>query len=249
MIHPLRSPSRERLLHALGDLATGPRGGRVCLVIDADRTLAPQDTGRLVGRATGVDTAIRAIFEARGYVEEAFSLVAEVWSGLRADHYLAQVREVAGAVTIYAAWRTILSAARGRVPVVVVTAGIPQAWRAILDRLGHTEVPVVGGCHRDLDAYVVCPETKARLVGVLQDAGWRVVAAGDSPIDLPMLRRADVPLFVPDHNGSPALRAELHRVPGVRHLLVDERRFDGLATWRPEDVVGLIHEGGSRDAG
>jgi phosphoserine phosphatase len=245
----LQSPNRERLLHAIGDLAKGPRRGRACLVIDADRTLGPHDTGRLVGRSLGVDDAIRAVFEAHGYVEEAFSLVAEIWSGLEPEPYLAEVRKTVEVITIHAAWRTILDAARGRAPVVVVTAGIPQIWRLVLDRLGHTEVRVIGRCHGHLDVNVVCPETKAGLVGVLQDAGWTVIAAGDSPIDLPMLRRADVPLFVPDHKGSPALRAQLHLVPRTRHLLVDDRRFDGLMTCGAEDVIGMFHEGGARDAG
>jgi phosphoserine phosphatase len=248
MSRRLRSPPSERLRSALAGIAEGPARGRVCLVIDADRTLAPEDTGRLVGRATGVDGAIRSVFETHGYVEEAFTLVAETWAGVRPEHYLAQVSRAVDAVAVHVAWQTILSAARQRVPIVVVTSGIPQAWRAVLDRLGHEDVPVIGGCHRDLDDYIVCPETKAEIVAILQAQGFRVMAAGDSLIDLPMLGRADVPLFVPDPKGSPALRAELHRVPRIRHLLVDERRFDGLPTCSAEDVVRLIREGGNADA-
>jgi phosphoserine phosphatase len=248
MSRRLRCPPSERLRAALTGFAEGPARGRVCLVIDADRTLAPQDTGRIVGRATGVDGAIRAVFETHGYVEEAFTLVAETWAGVQPEHYLAQVLRAVDAVAVHVAWQTILSAAHRRVPVVVVTSGIPQAWRAVLDRLGHEEVPVIGGCHRDLDDYIVCPETKTELVAILQAQGFRVIAAGDSLIDLSMLGRADVPLFVPDPKGSPALRAELHRIPRIRHLLVDERRFDGLPTCSADDVARLIREGGTTDA-
>ena len=143
---------------------------------------------------------------------------------------------------------TKFDASRDRVPVIVITAGIPQVWRLVLERNGHAMVPVIGGCHQGLDEYVVCPETKAELVTLLQQVGWMVAAAGDGPIDFPMLELADIAIFVPDHKGSPALRAELHRVPHVRHLIVDDRRFDGLDTCTADDLVGLVATGEWRHA-
>src|SRR5688500_15659013 len=88
----LRLARREQLRTAVGRAVEGPRtkDTGVCIVIDADRTLAPQDTGRLVGRAAGVDEAIRRVFETHGYVEEAFSRVAELWATLSRERYLAE---------------------------------------------------------------------------------------------------------------------------------------------------------------
>ncbi len=247
---PLRRAGALHLREAVRHLAEGPKSAseRVCLVVDADRTLAPQDTGRLVGRRLGVDGAIRVTFEAHGYCEEAFSKVADVWGTTPAEHYLDAILSAAGEVAVHAAWRTIFAGVRGCAPVVVVTAGIPQVWRRVLDAMGCEDVPVIGGCHRALDAYVVCPEVKRDLVDLLRAAGWTVVAAGDSPIDLEMLVASDRALFVADHKGSPGLRALLHRVSGVRQLAVDARRFDGVPVCTAEAVVRMVRSGGDWDA-
>lgn len=45
---------------------------------DADRTLAPDDTGRRVGEAFAINEPIRAVFEALEYVEEAFRRVSGI---------------------------------------------------------------------------------------------------------------------------------------------------------------------------
>jgi len=185
---------------------------------------------------------IRRLFETNGYSEGAFSSVAEVWAGVPSERYLSEVRRVALEVTVYPAWQEILRAAEVRSRVVIVSSGIPQAWRIVLDRMGWPDIPIVGGCHASLDDFLVCPETKEGVVALLQGAGWTVIAAGDSPIDLPMLERADIPLFVADSKGSPALREKLRQIPRVRHLIVDERRFDGLPTCTAEDVAQMMRQ-------
>ncbi len=247
---PLRRADVHQLRHAIEGLAAGPRDPtqRVCLVVDADRTLAPQDTGRIAGRRLGVDDAIRATFEAHGYCEAAFSKVADLWGEIPTERYFEAVLAATAEVIVHPAWQTILESVRSCAPAVVVTAGIPQVWRRVLDALGHADLPVVGGCHRELDAYVVCPETKRDLVSMLRASGWRVVAAGDSPIDVEMLACADHALFVPDHKGSPGLRAQLHRISGVRHLAVDSRSFPEIPTCTAVEVVQMIRRGGSWDA-
>jgi phosphoserine phosphatase len=247
---PIRSASRGQLTSCLDPLMRGPGASTsgACLVIDADRTLAPQDTGRLVGARLGLDQVIRRLFEINGYCEYAFSSVAEVWAGVPIEWYLSEVRQVALEVAVYSAWQEILGTAEARSRAVIVSSGIPQVWRLVLDRLGCPDVPIVGGCHASLDDFLVCPETKEEVVALLQDAGWTVIAAGDSPIDLPMLKRADIPLFVADSKGSPALREKLRQIPKVRHLIVDERRFDGLLDCTSEDVSRMMRQLGGPHA-
>jgi phosphoserine phosphatase len=216
----------------------------VTLLVDADRTLGADDTGRLVGRALGVDQAIRRIFEDNGYLDDAFMSVSNVWSSIRVDAYLEAIARVAQAVQIRAAWVEILRAVADSIPVIAITAGIPQVWMIALSNAGFDEVPVLGGCHRDLDRYTVSARSKGEIVRVLQALGWIVVAAGDSCVDLPMLAAADVRLFIPDHKGSASLRAELARVPDVWHLLVDEQRFDGMKTCSAADAISMMLRGG-----
>lgn len=225
-------PSRET--HHLGR----------CLVVDADRTLCVEDTGRLVGHTLGINDAIRRIFEQIGYQDEAFTAVSGLWSAVREDVYLSKIESVAEGVRLRSCWQLILSLIAEEIPVIVVTAGIPQLWRKVLANSGYAQIPVIGGCHHGLDEYVISARSKANVVEKLRDQGWIVIAAGDSCVDLPMLIAADIALFVPDAKGSPALRTELAAVPLIRHLLVDEQRFGELSTCTALEAAELILQGG-----
>lgn len=216
----------------------------ICLVLDADRTLSPEDTGRLVGHSLGINESIRQIFERLGYLDEAFTAVSALWSAVCRDVYVSELERVAGGVQLRACWQVILGVITERVPVIVVTAGIPQIWRKALSNAGHSHIPVIGGCHKALDNYAVSARSKGDIVFALREMGWVVIAAGDSCVDLPMLMAADTALFVPDTKGSPALRSELAAVASVRHLLVDEQRFDELHTCTAAEAAEMILQGG-----
>ncbi|KAK7437089.1 uracil phosphoribosyltransferase [Colletotrichum acutatum] len=56
-------------------------------------------------------------------------------------------------------------------------------------------VNIIGG-GRFIDRYVVTPKIKAAVVSHLQEKGVSVWAFGDSPMDLPMLKRADQAIVV-----------------------------------------------------
>ncbi|WP_406663949.1 hypothetical protein [Gallaecimonas sp. GXIMD1310] len=224
--------------HALG----------VCLVLDADRTLCIEDTGLLVGRSLGIDISIRQTFEQLGYKDEAFTAVSSLWSTVHTETYVSELERVADAIRLRACWQEILSTLADQVPIMVVTAGIPQIWRRTLSNAGHDRIPVFGGCHQELDEYVISARSKGDIVSALRDLGWIVIAAGDSCVDLPMLVTADMALFVPDSKGSPALRCELAGVPSVRHLLVDDRRFDEFPTCTAAEAAKMILQGGKWSA-
>lgn len=216
----------------------------ICLVLDADRTLSLEDTGRLVGNSLGINDSIRQIFEQRGYLDEAFTEVSAIWSAVCRDVYVSELERVADGVQLRACWQVILGVIAERVPVIVVTAGIPQIWRKVLLNAGYSHIPVIGGCHMTLDNYAISARSKGDIVFALREMGWVVIAAGDSCVDLPMLMAADTALFVPDTKGSPALRSELVAVTSVRHLLVDEQRFDELCTCSAAEAAEMILQGG-----
>lgn len=216
----------------------------VCLVIDADRTLSSEDTGRLVGHSLGINESIRQIFERLGYLDEAFTAVSTLWSAVCRDVYVSELECVADSVQLRACWQLILGVITERVPVVVVTAGIPQVWRKVLSNAGYSRIPVIGGCHKALDSYAISARSKGDIVFALRKMGWVVIAAGDSCVDLPMLMAADTALFVPDIKGSLALRSKLAAVTSVRHLLVDDQRFDELHTCSAAEAAEMILQGG-----
>lgn len=225
-------PLREK--HAFG----------TCLVLDADRTLCIEDTGLLVGRELGVESLLRGTFEKHGYKDEAFIAASVLWSGINAEIYVSALERVTEDMRLRPCWHEILDALAFQIPIIVVTAGIPQVWRRILSNAGYARIPVFGGCHKELDEYAVSATSKGDIVSALRNLGWTVIAAGDSRVDLQMLITADVALFIPDHKGSPALRSKLDGLSSVRHLLVDDQRFEGLATCTAVDVTKMILRGG-----
>lgn len=225
-------PSREK--HALG----------TCLVLDADRTLCIEDTGLIVGRELGIESLIRSAFEKLGYEDDAFTAVSALWSAINPEAYISALERITENLRLRPCWHEILSALTYQVPIIVVTAGIPQVWRRILSNAGHERIPVLGGCHTELDEYAVSATTKGNIVRTLKDLGWTVIAAGDSRVDLPMLIAADEALFIPDHKGSPGLRTKLIGLSSVRHLLVDDQRFEELATCTAREVTEMILRGG-----
>jgi phosphoserine phosphatase len=223
------------------DLHVRPGSGWA-LVLDADRTLAPLDTGRVIGRELGIHERIRAMFSQRGYTHGAFAEHASIWSEVEPTA-LSQISErVGNSLEIYDFWLNVL-ASFDEGPVLVVTAGLPEVWRVALQRHGLGSVPVVGGVHALLDSYFVTPTCKAWVVQQLQAAGYRVAAAGDSEVDLPMLRAADLALWVPDANGSPGLLARLGDVAGVHHVKVDARTFPPLPTVEADKLCSLLAGG------
>lgn len=199
-------------------------GTGVALVLDGDRTLGRSDTGRLVGELLGINDEIRRLFESEGYTVSSFRRHAEIWSRVPGVDYLDAVAAVAARVDLYDAWKRLLARHRD-VYVRVVTAGIPQIWRAALARCGLDHVEVIGGLHLEVDPFIVTPACKAALVERLKARGMWVMAAGDSEIDLDMLSRADLAMWVADDKGSVRLQRRLHEVPGILRLVTDSRDF------------------------
>lgn len=232
MLNVLRTPRLPSLDSSMGH----------ALLLDADRTLGPTDATRAVGSHFGVNDEIRRIFETYGYSAAAAQAVAGVWSRLDVEEYLEVVALEAEKVHLRPEWATVLSAVRESVHVEVVTAGIPQLWRHVLERYGHGNVHVWGGCHARLDSYAVDPLSKMAIAQAHKATGRRVCGAGDSELDLHMLQVADLALFVADAKGSPRLRQRLAEIPGVRHFVTDHQRFEGLPSITPQQLVGYLLE-------
>lgn len=215
-----------------------------CLVVDADRTLCFEDTGRLVGNVLGVNESIRLIFEKHGYKDEAFMAASDIWSSINKEIYISSINYVVEGIKLRKCWDIIFDSISKFIPVIVVTAGIPQVWNKILANAGRSKIPILGGCYLGMDRYVVSASSKENVVKSLQNKGWMVIAAGDSLIDFPMLAAADIALFVPDEKGSPALREVISKIPSARHLLVDNQCFDELLPCTTQEAIELILHGG-----
>ena len=175
----------------------------VVLVIDADRTLAAEDTGvsfwKMVansGQSKYEASPLNALFGSPlGYSYTAFRQAVLLYEEMADDQdFDSLCQNVALAVNMHSEFVSLLQflAEQKHVGAMVVTCGLRRVWEKVLEREGLSEkVKIIGG-GRIADGYVVSAEVKGALVARLREHHNMLVwAFGDSPLDLIMLRKAD----------------------------------------------------------
>ena len=178
------------------------------LVMDADRTLATEDTGTLfwerVSNSRRLEyqpSTLKLLFGGPlGHSYTAFRQAVLLYEETSNDNYFdALCQDVASAVTMHPEIVSLLQlvAEQKHVGAVVITCGLRSVWDKVLEREGLSgRVKVVGG-GRIADGFVVTAAVKAALVVRLREAHHLYIwAFGDSPQDLDMLRKADRGIIV-----------------------------------------------------
>jgi uracil phosphoribosyltransferase/phosphoserine phosphatase/adenylate kinase len=181
------------------------------LVFDADRTLTADDTGRLfwqliAAKSEGLkpvedDYPLKTIFSSiLGYSLTAFRQAALLYEETASDsEFDAICDEVAASVSLHPEFLSLLQLVAGHehVVAVIVTCGLRLIWSKVLENYGLADAVTVIGGGRIADGFVVTPELKAALVTRLHDTHQTYVwAFGDSPLDLPMMTKADQAVVV-----------------------------------------------------
>ncbi|KAI9712974.1 MAG: hypothetical protein M1812_006721 [Candelaria pacifica] len=178
------------------------------IVMDADKTLAAEDTGILfwssVAKAksgSNLERSLNDLFSSRlGYSYAAFRQAVLLYEGIADDdEFEALCRDVASAVTIHPELVSLLRlvAEKTHVGALVVTCGLRRVWEMVLEKEGLADkVKVIGG-GRIADGFIVSEAVKGALVTHLQEAYKLYVwAFGDGPLDLDMLKKADQAIVV-----------------------------------------------------
>lgn len=175
------------------------------LVLDADKTLAAEDTGSLfwknIPRSKNEECPLKTLFSGSlGYSYTAFRQATLLYEEVADDERFDSLcLDVASAVTMYPEFVSLLRQVveKEHVGAVVVTCGPRHVWNKILEREGlSSKVKVVGG-GRVSDGFVVTPAVRGALVARLRDVHQLYVwAFGDSPLDLDMLCKADQAIVV-----------------------------------------------------
>ncbi|KAI0131546.1 uracil phosphoribosyltransferase-domain-containing protein [Daldinia grandis] len=197
-----------------GTLENGTHQLRSMIVLDADKTLVAEDTGKLFWEMASRyqpevpnDAALKKIFSSRlGYSYSAFRQAALLYEeNFMDDTFDFLCEEVAASVTLRPEFKSLLQRVKEHrhVGALVVTCGPRNIWDKIFKRAGLFEAAKVIGGGRLADGFVVTPEVKASLVHRLQSAyGLHTWAFGDSPLDLAMLDQADEAVVVVGEEGS-----------------------------------------------
>lgn len=178
------------------------------LVLDADRTLAAEDTGSLfwktasnAGRLRDAEGTLKVLFSSPlGYSYTAFRQATLLYEEAGDDdEFDALCQDVASAVTIYPEFGSLLKLVEERehVSAVVVSCGLRRVWEKVLEREGLSQTVKVIAGGRIADGFVVTAGVKAALVSRLRDFHRvQVCAFGDSPLDLAMLSKAHQAIVV-----------------------------------------------------
>ncbi|KAK4960069.1 hypothetical protein LTR10_002960 [Elasticomyces elasticus] len=169
------------------------------LVFDADKTLASVDTGEVCFRREEM-SPLKKLFDSMGYSYKSFRQATLIYEHHKDEEAFETMCQWMGnQIELSAEISNLLKAVdkHDHVGVVVVTCGLRLAWEKVLAKAGLTSsISVIGG-GRISDGYVVTPDTKAEVVVRLQKHhGLHVIAFGDSPTDLPMLKQADEAIVV-----------------------------------------------------
>lgn len=189
-------------------LIAGEKQLETVLVMDADRTLAAEDTGALFwervsqfqATAPG-DSPLKSLFSSSlGYSYKAFRQATLLYEETANDQEFDDItQDVASAVTMYPEFVSLLqmAAKQKHVGAVIISCGLRRVWEKVLEREGLSETVKVIGGGRIADGFVVTAAVKAALVARLQDKHQLYVwAFGDSPLDLPMLGKAEEAIVV-----------------------------------------------------
>ncbi|GAB7348943.1 hypothetical protein MBLNU459_g7629t2 [Dothideomycetes sp. NU459] len=201
-------------------------------IMDADRTLAAEDTGALFWKIISdslwpknEDFPLKTIFSsALGYSYTAFRQAVLLYEETADDQVFETLcQKVATMVTMHPEFVSLLRqvAVCEHIGAVIVTCGLRRVWDIILEREGLSKsVDVVGG-GRIVDRFVVTAEVKAALVTHLQGIHKLYVwGFGDSPLDLKMLSKADEAIVVvgEEHTRSRTMDKALLNAIGVDGL-------------------------------
>ncbi|KAF3158432.1 hypothetical protein TWF106_002603 [Orbilia oligospora] len=196
----------ERQLDEL--VIASPAKLHTMLVLDADRTMSSEDSGRLFWdllsndpQTTDKEYHLKTLFSSPlGYSYTAFRQATLLYEDFADDSKFAKLcDETAVAIAMYPEFVALLRqiAEHDQIGAVVITCGLRRVWETILDREGLSgKIKVIGG-GRTIDGIVVTAAVKAAMVSRLKYYhNVHVLAFGDSVLDLPMLCQADEAIVV-----------------------------------------------------
>ena len=217
------------------------------LILDGDRTLAPEDTGVLFWEKAlqssptqDGNEPLKTLFSGPlGYSYTAFRQAVLLYEATADEETFDTLCQgVSSAVNMHSEFVSLLQtiAEQNHVGATVITCGLRRVWEKVLEKEGLSEkVKVIGG-GRIADGFVVSPTVKGALVVHLQETHhiytW---AFGDSPMDLDMLRQADQAIVVV---GEEQKRSKT--MDSALAELVDTEAFAARQTLLPSSVSARL---------
>ncbi|KAJ8111651.1 hypothetical protein OPT61_g5808 [Boeremia exigua] len=175
-------------------VALHDRALHTMLVIDADKTLAPQDAGALfwkfMNKRNGMpEDGVDMILKPQGYSYESLRQVALLYEEV-AESFDYMCNQVVARIALYPEMAALLArvALEPHTGAVIVTCGLRQVWETVLRISGLTHVKVIGSGTL-ANGYIVTDDIKGRIAANLKAKDLRVIVFGDSLVDVKMLEQ------------------------------------------------------------
>jgi uracil phosphoribosyltransferase/adenylate kinase len=204
-LHQHTEDSNTRLAEKEMDkvLATGSELLETVLVLDADKTLAPQDSGELFWETlprlkylADTKSPLKELFSGTlQYSYTAFRQATMLCEEAIGDkEYIEHCKKVAQMITMHQdlVYLLRLVAGQAHIRAIVLTCGIRGVWEKVLDKEKLSSTVAIIGGGRLSDGLVMTPKLKEKLVMHIRSTyNASVWAFGDSPLDLGMLTAAN----------------------------------------------------------
>lgn len=239
--------------------------GETVFLFDADGTLSPVDVSEeFMKHADGMSKdgpATRAMF--RNFKERGRSYASYLYHEIyhrdfSKGRFTAICKAVAADVELFPGVKECLLEALRVGRVAILTAGIPDIWKIVLAREGIGGVDIFGLVDKDA-RYVMDEQGKECFAQEVRRKAGRLVASGDSVIDLGMMRAADVAFMVvkwPDQSKKDEKNIEPSEItkmvmmlsghPAVYRIKAKPEVYEvvgpAFASW--SDLISLSLEGG-----
>ena len=124
-----------------------------------------------------------------GYTFEAFREAVIATSVVPSDVYRKSCKNATDLIQLYPSAIDLLEGLHsGSGFPMIVTCGSSTIWRELLDKHGCKEIPVFGGSHADVDAFLIGKNEKGMLANFFKANGHPVIAIGDSETDVPLFK-------------------------------------------------------------
>lgn len=168
------------------------------LLLDADKTLSYENGFKLVDTKLGLRDTIFQMFQKYGYDPLAFLKTSELIGTIHPDQYYQTIQEVGDTIALQPEIQNLLLNLPSDIPVIIITAGMPQLWEYVLKKNGLHHIKVIGGIHPTMDKFLVTPNSKGLVAQYIKDQGRYLIGFGDSLIDVEILEKADLSIVATD---------------------------------------------------
>ena len=206
--------------------------GEVVFLFDADGTLSPVDVSEdFMKHADGMPkdgpahSAMHRNFKERGRSYASY-LYHEIYHrDFSKGRFTAICKAVAAEVKLFTGVKECLLEALKVGRVAILTAGIPDIWKIVLAREGIVGVDIFGLVDK-VARYVMDEQGKECFAQEVRRKAKRLIASGDSVIDLGMMRAADVAFMVvkwPDMAKKDEKKIEPSEISKMYIMLANQR--------------------------